>query len=51
MNKKDNIEIPFTNVSMPLIALIQGGGHLPFEAVELNRESREYIHVRLKNVI
>ena len=37
------------NISIPLIA-VRGTDEGPFEPVKLDRESRKYVHVRVKNV-
>ena len=37
------------NISIPLIA-VRGTDEGPFKSIKLDRESRKYVHVRVKNV-
>ena len=38
-------------MSKPIFTILEGGSDDPFKSVELNRDSRKYIHVRINNII
>ena len=40
-----------SNMSKPIFTILEGGSDDPFRSIELDRESRKYIHVRVNNII
>ena len=46
MTSKDNNTVSLVNISKPLFFIKTGGSKNPHENLELNRDSRRYIHVR-----
>ena len=47
----DDTKIKFIDISKPLLELWKGGDGDPFQTLELDRESRKYIHVRVNNIV
>lgn len=47
----DLTKVSFNSISRPIFEIWEGGGDNPFKTVELDYESRRYIHVRLNNKI
>ena len=43
-------EVSFDSTSIPILAVLEGGSEDPFKAVNLE-ENRQYLHVRIRNVI
>ena len=39
------------DMSKPIFTILEGGSEDPFRTIELNEESRKYIHVRANNII
>jgi len=39
------------DMAKPIFTILEGGSEDPFQTVELNEESRKYIHVRVNNII
>jgi len=47
----DDTKIKFIDIGKPLFEMWKGGEGDPFQTIQLDRESRKYIHVRVNNVI
>ena len=50
VTQEDNVTLKLNETIQPLFHIWKGGDN-PFDTVELDRESRKYIHVRLNNVV
>jgi len=38
-------------MSKPIFTILEGGSEGPFNTIELNEESRKYIHIRVNNIV
>ena len=38
-------------MAKPIFTILEGGSENPFQTVELDEESRKYIHVRVNNIV
>ena len=38
-------------MAKPIFTILEGGSENPFQTVELDKESRKYIHVRVNNIV